>query len=220
MEKTFTAEKYQEIVKAVEALPKEAIERANKEITRKGYDTTGYQYQFLVNVLNEVVGVSNWGFVYETNKEIEGKWANGKPYWEITVDMTVEILGAQRKCVGGHKAEMHADAKKGAITNGLKKTLALFGVGKKAYEGTLDDDYRPIAPKDTATGQIRGNKSNPAILKARIDKLMTAIFKMPIRDLEDYKHKIKELTQLDLREENFEEIADRLSVIYQQSKEK
>lgn len=139
---------YQRLVKAVEELPKEAVETAKKEITRKGYDTTGYQYQFLVNVLNEVVGLGNWGFDYEIIKEQEGQWSNGKGYWEITADVKVWISEGERmhefKCAGGHKADMHGDALKGAITNGFKKTIAFFGIGKKAYEGTIDDDYRPI----------------------------------------------------------------------------
>lgn len=151
MENKFTQEIYNKLIEAVEKLPKEAIESAKKEVTRKGYDTTGYQYQYLVNILNEIVGVENWNSTYETDKEIEGKYASGQSYWEITVDTEVEILGVKRRCAGGHKSGMHADAKKGAITNSFKKTVALFGVGKKAYEGTIDEDYRPVAPEsDTA----------------------------------------------------------------------
>lgn len=151
--------KYQELMKAVDALPKEAVEKAKKEITRKGYDTTGYQYQFLVNVLNEVVGIGDWGFDYKILKELEGKWGNGKCFWEITVEVTVWIMIGENKkvsfaCIGGHKSEMHADALKGAITNGFKKTVTFFGVGKKAYEGTIDDDYRPIPQGEKKSEKI------------------------------------------------------------------
>ena len=41
---------------------------------------------------------------------------------------------------GGHTSTSEADARKGAFTNGLKKAAALFGCGRQAYEGTLDDD--------------------------------------------------------------------------------
>jgi len=139
--------KYEELIKAVDALPKEAVEKADKNVTRKGYNTTGYQYQFLVNVLNDVIGVGEWGFNYKIIKEIEGKWNNGRGFWDITVEVFIWIqIGNKRpsfSCVGGHKSEAYADALKGAITNGFKKTVAFFGVGKKAYEGTIDDDYRP-----------------------------------------------------------------------------
>ncbi|HLB57785.1 MAG TPA: Rad52/Rad22 family DNA repair protein [Gammaproteobacteria bacterium] len=139
----FTAELYRQLLVAVEALPPEAIERSSAEKTRKGYDTTGYQYQYLVNVLNEVVGVAHWSFDYKINKELVGQWKTGD-YYEITVELVLNICNVERKCVGGHKSGAHADALKGAITNAFKKTAALFGVGKSAYEGTIDDDYMPV----------------------------------------------------------------------------
>jgi len=142
---------YTELITAVEDLGEKAVEKTKKEITRKGYDTTGYQYQYLVNVLNEVVGMENWGMDYVIIKEIEGQTAGGQKTWEITTNVNVWIkVGggiAKRSLAGGHKSTSHADALKGAITNGFKKTVALFGIGKKAYEGTLDDDYTPI-PED------------------------------------------------------------------------
>lgn len=152
---------YQQLLTAVEKLPKEAVERAKKEITRKGYDTTGYQYQFLVNILNETLGLGKWGFSYTILKESEKTWRSGQNYWEITVNVNVWIKDQEEKisfdCVGGHKSEMHADALKGAITNGFKKTVAFFGVGKKAYEGTIDDDYRPIPQDNTKLNSLVEN---------------------------------------------------------------
>jgi len=140
---TFNKEIYDQIIKAVEALPEEAVERAKKEDTRKGYDTTGYQYQFLVNVLNEVVTPAGWSFEWSTVKEIEGAYKSGQKFYEIAVSTKVDILDASRVHAGGHISSSYSDALKGAITNSLKKTLGLFGVGKKAYEGALDDDYKP-----------------------------------------------------------------------------
>lgn len=136
------------LYEAVTALPPEAVERAKKELTRKGYDTTGYQYQFLVNVMNETLGIEGWGFDYEIVKEGMSKTSKGYDMFEVTVAVSVWIKtengNATRKCVGGHQSMAYADAHKGAITNALKKTLGLFGVGKKAYEGTIDEDYQPI----------------------------------------------------------------------------
>jgi recombination DNA repair RAD52 pathway protein len=139
---------YKKLIDAVETLPKEAVERTKKEITRKGYDTTGYQYQYLVNVMNEVLGIDGWGFDFLQLNEQQGTYNNGKSWHSITVSTTVWVrIGenkAVRSCVGGHKSELHSDAFKGAITNALKKTLGFFGVGKCAYEGTIDEDYRPL----------------------------------------------------------------------------
>lgn len=186
MEKTFTKEIYDKLVEAVEKLPDGAIERTKKSDTRKGYDTTGYQYQFLVNILNEVIGPSDWGFDYTIIKEVQGSWESGRPFYDITTEVSITILGATRKCVGGHRAESHSDALKGAITNGFKKTIAFFGVGKKAYEGTVDEDYRPVpvetkkpttkklAPKPTSPKEI-ADTAYRAIENAETVKNLNAI---------------------------------------------
>lgn len=123
-------------------LADEAVERASKEITRKGYDTTGYQYQYLVERLNEVVGIENWGMDHDIVKEIEGKFSTGQTYYDITVKIIITIMGISKSLAGGHKSSLYSDALKGAITNGFKKTVALFGLGQDAYKGVIDEDYR------------------------------------------------------------------------------
>lgn len=153
--KTFTKEAYDELMAAVDALPKEAVERTKASETRKGYDTTGYQYQYLVNALNETLAPESWSFSYRTVKEIEGKYGNGSSFHDVTAEVTVEILGSTRTCVGGHVSKSYGDALKGAITNAFKKTLAFFGPGKKAYEGALDDDYRPLPDHQPAQPPAR-----------------------------------------------------------------
>jgi recombination DNA repair RAD52 pathway protein len=144
---------YTKLLEAVEALPPEAVERAKKEVTRKGYDTTGYQYQYLVNVMNEVLGIDGWTFTFQFLKDGVSQTSSGRTMYEVTVATTVIIKDkdtqAERTCAGGHISMAYADAYKGAITNSLKKTLALFGVGKKAYEGTIDEDYLPIPEATT-----------------------------------------------------------------------
>lgn len=137
---------YSKLIEAVDALPKESVETAKKTDTRKGYDTTGYQYQYLVNVLNEVVGLGNWGMTWAVLKEQKGQYTNGKEFFDITSSVTVWIMNDDKKAeftnVGGHQSPLYNDALKGSITNGFKKTVSYFGIGKKAYEGTLDEDYR------------------------------------------------------------------------------
>ncbi len=130
-------------------LPKEAIQRTKKEDTRKGYDTTGYGYQYAINRFNEIYG-DKWGFTWEIIKELSGNYKTGTPYWEITVKLGIYIIGVidnYRYCVGGHISVLHADALKGAITNAFKKTASFWGVGKEAYEGTIDDDNTPYPDK-------------------------------------------------------------------------
>jgi len=57
---------------------------------------------------------------------------------------------------------MHSDAMKGAVTNGFKKALSFFGVGKAAYEGTIDEDYRPIPEGTPANKAVPNQPTTPA----------------------------------------------------------
>lgn len=147
--------------KLIAPLPQEAIEHAPKSVTRKGYDTTGYQYQYLVERLNEVLGLGGWSFSFKVIKEEQGVWASGKKYWEITTEVTVELKDIQKyTCVGGHKSEAYADALKGAITNGFKKTIAFSGLGGEAYKGTIDEDYQSSTSEDIGNGEREKNKAD------------------------------------------------------------
>lgn len=139
-------------------LPKEAIQKTTKEQTKKGYDTTGLGYQFCVNRFNEVYG-ENWGYEYKILKETTGKFKSGAPYYDLTVELIIWVnkKGNERKCVGGHISSVYADAFKGAITNAFKKTAAFWGVGRQAYEGSLDDD----AKYEDEVGEAEPEKKAP-----------------------------------------------------------
>jgi hypothetical protein len=135
---------WDEIQKKLSApFPAESVQKTKKEISRKAYDTTGIGYQFIVNRFNDVLG-NSWGYEYTVLETREGKFTSGKPYFDITVKTTIWCLSPDngRTLVGGHISSIYADALKGAITNSFKKTAAMWGVGREAYEGTLDDDAK------------------------------------------------------------------------------
>jgi len=135
-----------------EVYGEQAVERTKAEVTRKGYDTTGYGYQFVVNRLNDVLHKHGleWTTQDDIQKMSEYPTKSGKTYYEYAGKLTIMFLDenrnvvASRHCYGGHQSSTHADAMKGAFTNAFKKTAALFGVGADAYEGTIDEDYRPV----------------------------------------------------------------------------
>jgi hypothetical protein len=131
-------------------LPVEAIQRTKKAETKRGYDTDGYGYQYVVDRFNDVLG-DGWGFTYHVIRETEGQYKSGMPYYDITVEVSIWVgdKDKPRACVGGHIAVLYSDALKGAITNGFKKAAAFWGVGRDAYAGTLDDDNAPL-PDETA----------------------------------------------------------------------
>lgn len=136
--------------KLYEALPEDGIQKTDGQKTKKGYDTTGYGYQWCVDRLNTACGLEGWEYNYTILRETSGKFKTGTPFYDITVEVTITIKDTgSRKCVGGHIAILYADALKGAITNAFKKTAAFFGVGSAAYRGKVDDDNEPLPERPT-----------------------------------------------------------------------
>jgi hypothetical protein len=138
--------------KLTKPFPEEAIQRTKSVETHRGYDTTGIGYQYVVDRLNETVGINGWGFYYELVKEIEGRYkdrpdgSQGMPFHDVTVRVSMWVVDKEnlKSCAGGHIAAMYGDALKGAITSALKKTAALYGVGAEAYRGAIDEDNKPL----------------------------------------------------------------------------
>ena len=127
------------------------IQRTEGRLTGRGYDTTGIGYQHIANRLNEVLGVGGWR-AHRTVTVKEIVRSNGRPAFEAICDITLElgewidgsfIVFAESLADGGHVASSEADARKGSYTNAFKKAAAFFGVGRQAYEGSLDDDNLP-----------------------------------------------------------------------------
>lgn len=144
-----SAEQLREIYRRLaEPFPEEAIERTKASVTRRGYDTTGVKYQYIVNRLNEVLGVG--GFRVERDFSVREKQTRkGYDMIEATCDLVMQlgqwvdgafVPFAEATGTGGHTSAIEADARKGAFTNGFKKTAAFFGCGWRAYAGVIDDD--------------------------------------------------------------------------------
>jgi hypothetical protein len=165
-----------------EKLPDAAVQRTKASDTKRGYDTTGYGYQWLINRLNETVGFDGWECHYTILDSRSGQYNNGKPYHEITVETEISIMGATKRLVGGHVAVLFSDALKGAITNSMKKTLALFGLGADSYMGTIDDDNEPLPEKhenmqidpmtiENACAKLRSAKSDPERIQIKMNMI-------------------------------------------------
>jgi hypothetical protein len=131
--------------------PESCIQRTDGSVTGKGYSTTGIGYAFITARLNETVGLGNWR-AHRTVTVKPITRSNGRGAFEAICDITLElgewvdgnfIPWAEALADGGHVSMSEADARKGAYTNALKKAAAMFGCGRQAYEGTLDDDNVP-----------------------------------------------------------------------------
>ena len=153
-----------ETIKKLSAdISNDAIQKTDKKETRKGYNTTGYGYQWCVDRFNEVLG-EKWGFEWEIIKDVDGNYKTGTPYFEVTVRVGIWLGNKEtiRSCVGGHTAINYADALKGAITNGFKKTAAFWGVGAKAFRGEIDDDL--VLP-DKDDNKVQGKFKREKLLE-------------------------------------------------------
>jgi hypothetical protein len=173
---------YEEIKKKNLELEKniEAIEISKTEQTRKGYDTVGFKYQYLCNILNDVIGSNHWEIVSEiisniqyTRKTGYGDKQRDQNYYNVCIKTTLKIgnwlvgdggsffeILDQKSHYGDGTSITVGDAVKGATTNAIKKTMALCGLGESAFTGQLalavgrkvtDEDYISI-PDETIDG--------------------------------------------------------------------
>lgn len=151
--------------------PPEAVERTDGKTTGRGFSTTGIKYQYVVNRVNEVLGVGSFR-AHRTITVKEITRSNGRPAYEALCDLTIEIGSwengqwiqiGEALADGGHVSSSEADARKGCFTNALKKGFAMFGVGRQAYEGSIDDDNVPSedAPHPFAPVQVPQPKPAP-----------------------------------------------------------
>ncbi len=156
------------------ALPKEAVQRSDGKETGKGYNTTGYGYQFIVNRFNEVLGIGNWNWAFKETDRLEGSYKSGTKFIAITGEATISIKIGEEMIehteIGGHQSNNLTDAKKGASTNAFKKTAAFFGVGKQAFEKLIDEDNsKPDPNKDfKKTSTVEKENSPKATLQDTI----------------------------------------------------
>lgn len=134
-------------------LPEEAVQRTDGAVTGRGYSTTGYGYQYVANRLNEVLGIGGWrtqqAFTVRTSTS-----AKGRTVYDVTCELVLQLGSwmdgqflpfCEVHGTGGHSSTIEADARKGSYTNAFKKAAGMAGVGKAAFEGTIDDDNVPIA---------------------------------------------------------------------------
>jgi len=152
-------------------LPAEAKQIALSKDTHKGYDTAGQNYQYHVDRFNMVLGITGWKWDWKVFAEDVEKYSSGKPKYIYMIDVSItikantdlELLEDTKRCIGGHDAISRADALKGAITNAFKKTASFYGVGREAYAGELDDDFKPNPDRDDDKkgGNGNGNGKNP-----------------------------------------------------------
>ena len=101
---------------------------------------TGYKPQYIIDAMNAVFKIGNWGFegvgdeivTYQTEKGNSSLAIAQVKVWLKGIDFTPVGWGQSRVTKGDI-----GDSKKGAQTDAIKKALSYFSIGNRAYHGLL-----------------------------------------------------------------------------------
>ena len=101
---------------------------------------TGYKPQYIVDAMNAVFRIGQWGFEEVASEIVTHQKETGHSslalaqvkVWIKTIDFTPVGYGQSRVTKGDV-----GDAKKGAQTDAIKKALSYFSIGNRAYHGLL-----------------------------------------------------------------------------------
>ena len=213
----YTKEELKQIyIQLSKPFPEEAVERTDSRNTKKGYNTTGIKYQFIVNRLNEVLGIG--GFQVDRQFEIREKQSkSGNTLYDASCDLTLRLghweagsfkTFAEAVATGGHVSNNISDAKKGAFTNGFKKAAAFFSCGWQAYGGVIDDDNKPLSANGNSGyenngfsnnitsanfGVVNGNgNGNGRITQKQLDKMNELVSQISGTDWNSFTDYVKE----------------------------
>jgi recombination DNA repair RAD52 pathway protein len=101
---------------------------------------TGYKPQHIVDAMNLVFGIGNWGFE-ELFADILTSSTEKGPTSLAIAQVKVWLKDIACMPVGWGQSRVTkgdaGDAKKGAQTDALKKALSYFSIGNRAYHGSL-----------------------------------------------------------------------------------
>jgi len=101
---------------------------------------TGYKPQYLIDAMNAVFRIGQWGFEEIASEIVSHQTEKGNSslaiaqvkVWIKTIDFMPVGYGQSRVTKGDQ-----GDAKKGAQTDAIKKALSYFSIGNRAYHGLL-----------------------------------------------------------------------------------
>lgn len=160
-------------------LPDEAIQRTDGSVTGRGYSTTGYGYIWIASRLTAVLGLGNW-ITKQTFTVRTSTTQKGRTVFEATCELTLQfgewhdgvfVPWCEVHGTGGHSSTIDADARKGSYTNAFKKAAGMAGVGKAAFEGTIDDDNTPIGEERDERGSAQPRQHHSAAQRAERNRL-------------------------------------------------
>jgi len=120
-----------------------------KSITYDYNDKAGYKPQYIIDAMNEVFGLGNWGYNELYNELEDGVMVAKVEVW---------IAGIEYKPVGYGQGRVTkgdvGDARKSANTDAWKKGFSLFSICARAYRGDLPSKEETKAREAAASRMI------------------------------------------------------------------
>jgi Rad52/22 family double-strand break repair protein len=102
---------------------------------------TGYKPQFIVDAMNIVFHIGNWGFEEVFTEIVSHQTEKGTSSLLAICQVKVWIKEVEFQPVSWGQSRVTkgdlGDAKKGAQTDAIKKGLSYFSIGNRAYHGLL-----------------------------------------------------------------------------------
>jgi recombination DNA repair RAD52 pathway protein len=102
---------------------------------------TGYKPQYIVDAMNAVFHIGEWGFEEVSSEIVSHQTDKGTNSNLAICQVKVWLKGVQFQPVGWGQSRVTkgdiGDAKKGAQTDAIKKALSYFSIGNRAYHGLL-----------------------------------------------------------------------------------
>jgi len=120
----------------------------------RGYPTTGIKVAYIIDRLNSVLGLGGFRFT-QTVHVRERRSRNGRVMFEAVCELVLQlgrwdngqfITFAEASGFGGHVSMLEADARKGSVSNAIKKAASIVGCGWQAFAGRLDEENEPAEP--------------------------------------------------------------------------
>lgn len=131
----------------------------------------GYNAQYAINLLNEVVGLGDWN----TDEEIL-KQETLKRGWSVAMKIAIIFRNESLSSItgyGGAFAKNIANAYKGAKTSAFKNACKYLGIGQELYLQTVDEEVLVIEPSETVieTPEESNDLANEIDIADSLEKL-------------------------------------------------
>ena len=146
-----------DILQKIERINEMLFDGEPHNVVADNQGRTGYQPQFIINCLNQIIGIGNWGLTEKEHEDLPPAERSIACISRVEVWVKNDSPDDPPICFDawgeGIQAKSLGDCRKAARTDALKKALSLFSIGNRAYLGLLSKN--PQRATERQFNQIR-----------------------------------------------------------------